>query len=61
MESIVKCRGLLNVLAFLAIISAHSAGAQVAVNLTYNADGYIVAKTVNGVTTQYLVDEMWAM
>ncbi|MGD0832397.1 MAG: RHS repeat-associated core domain-containing protein [Terracidiphilus sp.] len=40
------------------MISAFSAGAQTTINFTYDADGYVVAKTVNGVTTQYLVDNM---
>jgi hypothetical protein len=53
-----KFRGILAVLAFCFFLSAISARAQLAVNLVYNADGILVSKTVNGVTTKYLVDDM---
>ncbi|MGD0547637.1 MAG: hypothetical protein ABR991_07380, partial [Terracidiphilus sp.] len=41
-----------------AILFSVTAGAQVAVNLVYDADENLVAKTVNGVTTRYLIDDM---
>lgn len=40
------------------VLAAISAGAQVTVNLAYDGDGNLVAKTVNGITTQYLIDDI---
>jgi RHS repeat-associated protein len=53
-----KSRRVLAVFASFVLLFAVRAGAQAEVNLVYNADGNLVGKTVNGVTTQYLVDDM---
>lgn len=53
-----KFRRVFAVLASCFMLAAISARAQVAVNLVYDGSGNLVAETVNGVTTQYLVDDM---
>jgi RHS repeat-associated protein len=53
-----KFRRILAVLASYFIFFTFSAAAQVSINFTIDGDGNIVAKTVNGVTTRYLVDDM---
>jgi RHS repeat-associated protein len=53
-----RFRDTLAILASILMLSALSAGAQTAVNLAYDGDGNLVAKTVNGVTTKYLIDDL---
>jgi len=53
-----KFRGILAVLASCFIMFSVPAAAQNAVSLSYDGDGNLVSKTVNGVTTQYLIDDM---
>jgi RHS repeat-associated protein len=53
-----RYRRIFAVFASYFILAIFSAGAQVTINMFYYADGNLVAKTVNGVTTRYLIDDM---
>jgi RHS repeat-associated protein len=52
-----KFREILAVLTYCFLFFAFSATAQVSITFHINGDGNIVSKTVNGVTTTYLIDD----